>query len=585
MPIPTPRSDESQAAFVSRAHEELAGEFPDTDQRNAVIFRQWREHRGGSDSVERKAREKFNSKRFVKIPDVCVFTEHTTKDREGNTVVYDKAALEKIAARCNERILDTGNFAPITLGHTPTEEELAAGAQMPDIAGFAGNFRLGLKGNKNPRWAIFQDEYHFAEDAQKLEKRPRRSVELWTEERMEDRFFDPIAALGAETPRLDTGHAYSRRPGPSGKCVAKYARTLSKKYAAVPVAPGAAAVHPKDDHCMERHAAPTEGAPPETAPGATGMALTPEDAKMIVSAIEELDWVQWVKKKMGEESGAHEGEPPGSSGSPSGSISGGSSGSPSGHEHGSSGTPSGSIPSGSPSGTPSGSIPSGSPSGTPSHYAADGSPSGSPSESPEVVPNKKYGAGSVEGSLETTTGQTAEGKIVNTGTGTVAAPDLMKLARKSDKKSRYRRLEKRLEALEQENAGLRKRERDAIRYSRLADLAARGWVFEIAEELEDTADLDDKQFDRHIERMQTRYSRAPVGEPPFYVPQHIEGDNKKPDDKQKQIGERVKQKAEMYAKREAEALHRGERVPHKTYQEIYDEVSHELNGQATTKTA
>ena len=199
MPMPTPRSDETQSQFVARAHEALASEFPDTDQRNAVIFKQWRESRGGSDALERKAREKFgDAKQFVRKLDKPVFTEHETKDADGNMVVYDRAALEKITNRCNERILDTGDFAPITFGHTPTEEEIARGAEMPDLGGFAGNFRLGMIGNKKPRWAIFADEYHYADSAEQLAKRPRRSVELWTEERMEDRFFDPIAALGAE---------------------------------------------------------------------------------------------------------------------------------------------------------------------------------------------------------------------------------------------------------------------------------------------------------------------------------------------------------------------------------------------------
>ena len=346
MPMPKPRNDESQAAFVSRAHEELAGEFPDTDQRNAVIFKQWRDHRGNSDAVERKARHKFgNNKKFVRVPDVCVFTEHETKDADGNRVIYDRKALEKIADRCNHRILDTGDFAPVTLGHTPTEEQIAAGAQMPNIGGYAANFRLGKIGNKKPRWAIFADEFRYADTATEMEKRPRRSVELWTEERMEDRFFDPIAALGAETPRLDLGMAYAKRPGPSGKCVAKYAA----KYAmGVACAPGAA-TSPKKFDAMngktpfdptksverpdksiknkKRHGA-GDGAPPAQAAGAPnpaaggGATLTPEDCQMVVGALEELPWVKWVKGKM--ESEGHDSSP---SGSPSESS--GSSGSPS----------------------------------------------------------------------------------------------------------------------------------------------------------------------------------------------------------------------------------------------------------------
>lgn len=46
MPLPTPRDGEEQDEFLSRCHSELADEFPDETQRNAVCFRQWREAHG-----------------------------------------------------------------------------------------------------------------------------------------------------------------------------------------------------------------------------------------------------------------------------------------------------------------------------------------------------------------------------------------------------------------------------------------------------------------------------------------------------------------------------------------------------------
>jgi hypothetical protein len=357
MPLPTPTKDESQDDFISRCHSALSDEFTETDQRNAVCFRQWREGRGSGDSVERKAREKFGSDKFVKVADVPIFAEHTTKDREGNVVVYDKAALQAIATRCNERILDTNDFCPITNGHTPDEEQARQGAESPDIVGYAGNFHLGMIGNKSPRWAIFTDEYHFADEHDKLAKKPRRSVEIWTEDRMEDRFFDPIAALGAETPRLDLGLVYAKRQAANGRFVQKYAaRSVRVKYqapgGAVPVAPGAMAVSPKKfgTNGKKRHEAqppatgvsredlthanggsrkggpsapPTGTSPKSGIPGAQevhyaapeveapagqvsqpnpagggklSMPITPDDCKTIVDALESLDWVQETKE-------------------------------------------------------------------------------------------------------------------------------------------------------------------------------------------------------------------------------------------------------------------------------------------------
>lgn len=681
MGLPIPTADESQADFASRCHDALSGEYPETDQRNKVCFAQWRDTRGNTDGVERKAREKFGNDRFVKVMDVPVFAEHVSEDKDGNKIVYDKAALELIAARCNDRILDTADFAPLTLGHTPTEDEIATGAEMPEIGGYAGNFRLGMIGNRKPRWAIFQDEYHHAEDAARLQKHPRRSVEIWTEDRMEDRFFDPIAALGAETPRLDMGMAYARRPNAVGKLVKKYAapRTKVQKYecsgpanfdakivktnkqknSAVASAPGAATSPKKfesdgrgkapydptksvarPDKAIEnkkRHASDGSGAPPAQPAGAPnpesgqaggGFTMTPEDAQMVVNAIEQLPWVQWVKEKMeGEESG-------------SGSSSGGSgSGSPSGSPSFSSGSgsPSESSGSGTPSGSPSFSSGSGSPSGSPSHspsghhdssgskrFAAgdfgnpsgEPSPSKSPSGSPEKKPfaagkkskkkpyasdasggamggqttdgvpadpsknarGKKYGAGTIEGNILNTTGQTVEGNPVNMKDGTVADPKLMKLAREKDKKDRFRRLERRLEKVESENTQLRQERVAALRYSRLSDLKSAGFIFEVAEELEDTAAFSDEQFDRHCKRIPQRYTRAPVGDRPLFVPQNIPGDDKKPGAADEARGKRVKEKHEMYRKAEEAAVRRGEKPVHKSYAEIVDEVETEFRG-------
>ena len=56
MPIPKPRSYESQDMFIRRcmADETMNEEFPDRDQRYAVCSQQWRDRDKGGDEVERK---------------------------------------------------------------------------------------------------------------------------------------------------------------------------------------------------------------------------------------------------------------------------------------------------------------------------------------------------------------------------------------------------------------------------------------------------------------------------------------------------------------------------------------------------
>lgn len=207
----------------------MAGVIPDTETRELECDRAWRS--SIEDDLARKAKQKFA--RFKNVSHVPVFCEHTTKrmvsgpdGQREESVVYDRNALVDVLNRCNHRILDTGDFSPITEGHTPDKESLDKGARMPRVLGYSGPFRLGMIGNENPRWAIFADEHHSPEHAELLRNElNRRSPEIWMEERMADRFFDPIAALGAETPRLDMGMTRYHRTTHDGREVLKYSAT------------------------------------------------------------------------------------------------------------------------------------------------------------------------------------------------------------------------------------------------------------------------------------------------------------------------------------------------------------------------
>lgn len=217
--LPTPMSDESQERFIVRAHRALANVLPDPEKRNEAVWKLWRRTRGPTEE-EQIAAAKFPSDRFTKRENVCVFTEHTAAGADGQQFTNDLIALIRIVRGCNHRIADFDGFAPISDGHTPDKGNPFA--VQPDILGYAGPYRLGMIGRKQPRWAIFCDEWHMRETAPRLAALPRRSVELWRFKSDPDRVhFDPIAALGAETPRIPLPFKFSRQPE-EGVTVEKY---------------------------------------------------------------------------------------------------------------------------------------------------------------------------------------------------------------------------------------------------------------------------------------------------------------------------------------------------------------------------
>lgn len=307
MPIPTPHANESQADFMARGHEALANDFPETDQRNAVLFQKWREQHGEGD-LEKKAFSRFGDDQFVHVRDVPVFSEHEyerpLRDADGQPLLgadgtpqtvhekYDRAALQAICDRCNYRISDTGDFAALCEGHTPTKEEKAQGAKMPDVLGFQGPFRLGMIGNERPRWAIFADEHPYRDQYEKVKRLPRRSPEIWLESRMADRFMDPVAALGAETPRLDMGMRFARTG--SGRVVEKYS-------AACLPGGGSTTLPGPVERKVEKYSDPNVPDPTNadsSAHSENHSMLSPEDVKQIVEAVMATEPMMWVREQM-----------------------------------------------------------------------------------------------------------------------------------------------------------------------------------------------------------------------------------------------------------------------------------------------
>lgn len=136
------------------------------------------------------------------VENVPMFDEHVGDDGTN----YDRTLLEKIAENCNRRIQATGDHTPMVIGHTPDEGDY----HDPPVVALAGPFHVAKWRNK---WTILGKCWVFndPESLKLWRTHPRRSVEVWPEDSPEKRFFDPIALLGAETPRRDLGLLYSKQ--------------------------------------------------------------------------------------------------------------------------------------------------------------------------------------------------------------------------------------------------------------------------------------------------------------------------------------------------------------------------------------
>ncbi|MBC7238550.1 MAG: hypothetical protein H5T71_00405, partial [Chloroflexi bacterium] len=205
-----------------------------------------------------------------------VFVAHEAELSDGRRVTFGPDELAAIVENCNRRIEETGDYAVITLGHTPAPGE---DKPQPEVVGFAGPFRLGEFAGKP---AILADFHIFQEYKDVLKRYPRRSPEFRLVDDLRKTHLDPIALLGAEPPRLDMGLTllYSEREG----------NVLVERYAAVMPAGSNTFVSTVPSQDKERYT------------------MDQDLLKQIIEAFNELDWVKWVKKKMAQEQAQGGGE-------------------------------------------------------------------------------------------------------------------------------------------------------------------------------------------------------------------------------------------------------------------------------------
>lgn len=276
-PKVTPKDGEEYAAFVRRAHESLSKSVPDWEERNSAVWSAWEAKNG---NPLRQRAQRYHAKgcgRFV--PDVCYFMEHETIGRDGKPVRYSFDELKDIADEQNARA-EYHNYSAISDRHTsdkPVPEELE-----PKVVGYTGATRLGMVGDK---WAVFMDEHHMKDGMGVLDKKQRRSVEINRYRDGRRPYFDPIAALGPESPRLPlpvARYAGDEDPALIERYSVEAPAMVSGSNSFVPV------LGSKREEDIQKYSDPEPD----------DMGISEEAVQSIVQAILNTPEMQWVKSQM-----------------------------------------------------------------------------------------------------------------------------------------------------------------------------------------------------------------------------------------------------------------------------------------------
>lgn len=126
-----------------------------------------------------------------------IFKEHT--DREGN--VFGDAEIRGLVEDNNQRVEDTNDLCPVVIQHRKDGAE-----NDQELVGFLGPYKYGKVGKLKPKSAVMARLQVYRRDLDKVKKYPRLSVELWsTRSNPTKGVFDPACLLGSETPELDLG--------------------------------------------------------------------------------------------------------------------------------------------------------------------------------------------------------------------------------------------------------------------------------------------------------------------------------------------------------------------------------------------
>lgn len=433
---------------------------------------------------------------FVIIEDRPVFKEHWTrelKDDETDEVrvpskYIGKTDLEHIAKACNDRIADTNDFCTVCIGHNGEGEH-----ENKEIVGYAGPFYVARHGRTKPKYAIFAKRmYIFRDRYEQVKRYPRVSAEYWCNESDPTRgYIDPISLLGSQTPELDLGIRYGKTR--TGTRLIQYSRTRMP-FAAVP---GGSNVTVAGTGTKTKARIDYDKQP--SLKGSQSMALTEEDIMQIVEAFTPV-----IDARIQDAMEAARSQPPAED----------ENAATDGME---------------PDATdPMDTMPEGEDDMPPSENDLETRPSLEGDGTDDVA--MQYGADSMEEQ---------------------GAPMVQKYRREvGDLRMKYRKevaahreTAQKYAKLQAEVGKIRQQGRRAERYQKLSGLHMEGFVFDVDEEVQDTADLSDAAFEKHCDRIVSKYQRIPSGSLPMPRPA-VRGQG---DDQQRR---------EKYAKQAAENLNR-----------------------------
>ena len=235
----------------------------------------------------------LNSNDYEIYENVPVFVEHTRVLKSGRELQFGRPELELLAARSNRRIEETGDFVPVVVGHTNSDPK---GPEPPKI-GWAGPFRVGWLTKDHNKYAILADFRIDKDKTELLNKYPRRSAELWAEERYEDMYIDPISLLGADTPWSDMGVLYNKDGDPSREKIF---------YSIQPQAPGAYGTGMPKPVCSSLKGKCGDKEKYSMEEGEDGTGALSKDQKQvaqtIISAIFESPEFQFLRRQMSKKS-------------------------------------------------------------------------------------------------------------------------------------------------------------------------------------------------------------------------------------------------------------------------------------------
>jgi len=304
---PQPTQGEQYRQFVERAHYALLSSVPDPDLRNKLVWDAWDQAHGNE--IGSRVAQAFPADQYRNVPAICYFIEHETTGRDGKAVKYTVKELADIVDEHNDRA-DTDNWTAITDGHT--HDGIVPQHMQPKVIGYAGPYRLGMVGHAKPKFAVFADEHHVLSEKPLLDRKRRRSVEINRFRDGRRPYIDPVAALGAESPRLPLPVA-RYQDGEADKCWYVIGPGSGVERYEFAQAGGMNTFIPSDNIGAKRHRYES----PESATQSQGnqsMNVNPNQGDdlipRLVQALMETPQMQWVTQQM-EQAGPQNQQPVG----------------------------------------------------------------------------------------------------------------------------------------------------------------------------------------------------------------------------------------------------------------------------------